>query len=127
VGGIGGGDINIGGGNVNIGVGVGGGYGWGGWVDHPILAGAALAWTTAAVMGTMYYALPPSCSPYAWGGYSYYGCGGAYYEPRYEGDTVVYVTIPDPSGGKAQPQSGAAPSPSGNPSSEPSSPTSPGV
>jgi hypothetical protein len=73
----------------------------------------------------MYYALPTGCSPYAWGGYSYYGCGGVYYEPRYEGDTVVYVTINDPSGGKATKQdSGVAPSPTGNPPSE-TSPTAP--
>jgi hypothetical protein len=94
---------------------VDGGWGWGGWVDYPFLAGAAFAFTTAAVMGSMYYGLPAGCPPYYYGGYSYYHCGGAYYEPRYEGDTVVYVTIPDPSGGKAAPPSGAsAPSPSGN-------------
>ena len=46
----------------------------------------------------MYYALPPACAPYGWGGYGYYHCGGVYYEPRYEGDTVVYVTVPDPLG-----------------------------
>jgi hypothetical protein len=23
-------------------------------------------------------------------------CGGAYYQPQYEGDTVVYVSVPDP-------------------------------
>ena len=28
--------------------------------------------------------------------YTYYNCGGAYYQPQYEGDTVVYVTVPDP-------------------------------
>jgi hypothetical protein len=75
--------------------------GWGGWVDYPFLAGAAVAWTTAAVIGSMYYALPPGCPPYAYGGYSYYHCGGMYYEPRYEGDTVVYVTVPNPSGAAA--------------------------
>ncbi|MET0294687.1 MAG: hypothetical protein ABW042_06675 [Phenylobacterium sp.] len=102
VGGVGG----IGGGNINIDV--DGGWGWGGWVDYPFLAGAAFAWTTAAVFGSMYYALPPGCPPYAWGGYSYYHCGGVYYEPRYEGDTVVYVTVADPSGGKGPTPSGAA-------------------
>jgi hypothetical protein len=85
----------------------------------------------------MYYALPSGCSPYAWHGYSYYGCGGHYYEPRYEGDTVVYVTIADPSGGKGTPQGGPTPggsaptsksprpsSPSGNAPAEPA-PTAP--
>jgi hypothetical protein len=57
----------------------------------------------------MYYALPPGCPSYGYGGYGYYHCGGVYYEPRYEGDTVVYVTVPDPSGGKAPAQDGAAP------------------
>ena len=28
--------------------------------------------------------------------YTYYNCGGAYYQPQYEGDTVVYVSVPDP-------------------------------
>jgi hypothetical protein len=68
-------------------------------------------------MGSMYYSLPPACSPYAWGGYGYYHCGGMYYEPRYEGDTVVYVTIPDPSGGKAPAQ--AAPSQPGPTGAQP--------
>jgi hypothetical protein len=65
----------------------------------------------------MYYGLPVGCAPYGYGGYSYYSCGGVYYEPRYEGDTVVYVTVPDPSGGKAPaPGGAAAPAPSGMPS-----------
>ena len=72
-------------------------WGWGGWDDHPIGAGIAFgtaaAVTSAAIYGSMYYALPYGCSPY-YG--SYYSCGGMYYEPRYEGDTVVYVTVPDP-------------------------------
>jgi hypothetical protein len=64
--------------------------------------------------------LPPGCPAYPYGGYSYYHCGGAYYEPRYEGDTVVYVTVPDPSQGGASAPSGEAaannmPMPSGAP------------
>src|SRR5262249_49962120 len=73
----------------------------GGWVDHPIAAGVAVgavAGITAAAIGSSYYALPPGCPPYPYGGYTYYSCGGAYYQPQYEGDTVVYVTVPDPSG-----------------------------
>lgn len=72
----------------------------GGWVDHPIAAGVAVgavAGMTAAAIGSSYYALPPGCPPYPYGGYTYYSCGGAYYQPQYEGDTVVYVTVPDPS------------------------------
>jgi hypothetical protein len=80
------------------------------------------------VMGAMYYSLPPACSPYAWGGYGYYHCGGMYYEPRYEGDTVVYVTVPDPSGGKAPAPAAPSGGPSGaappaNPTPRPPSPS----
>jgi hypothetical protein len=75
--------------------------GWGGWGDYPVGAGLAIgtaAAFTAAAIGSTYYALPTGCAPYPYGGYSYYSCGGAYYEPRYEGDTVVYVTVPQPGG-----------------------------
>lgn len=76
--------------------------GWGGWNDYPVGAGLAIgtaAAVTAAAWGSAYYHLPTGCAPYPYGGYSYYSCGGAYYEPRYEGDTVVYVTVPDPASG----------------------------
>jgi hypothetical protein len=79
--------------------------GWGGWNDYPVGAGLAIgavAGLTAAAIGSSYYALPHGCAPYPYGGYSYYSCGGAYYQPQYQGDTVVYVTVPDPgSGGSA--------------------------
>ena len=51
---------------------------------------------TAAAIGSAYYALPPGCSPYPYHTYTYYSCAGAYYQPQYEGDTIVYVTVPDP-------------------------------
>ena len=51
---------------------------------------------TAMAYGSAYYALPGGCSPYPYRSYNYYNCGGAYYQPQYEGDTVVYVTVPDP-------------------------------
>lgn len=68
------------------------------WDDHrhPVAAGVAFgtaAAVTSAVVGSMIYSLPPACSPYAG---SYYYCGGVYYEPRYEGDTVVYVVVDQP-------------------------------
>jgi hypothetical protein len=71
------------------------------WDDHyrPVggaLAVGAIAGATAAAIGSTMYALPPGCSPYPYGGYSYYHCGGVYYETRYEGDTVVYVTVAEP-------------------------------
>ena len=73
---------------------------WDGWGDYPIglgmAIGATAAWATAAAYGSAYYALPPGCAPYPYAAYTYYNCGGAYYQPQYEGDTVVYVTVPDP-------------------------------
>ena len=67
--------------------------------------------TSAAIYGSMYYALPYGCSAYY---NSYYSCGGMYYEPRYEGDTVVYVTVPDPA---APPPPAASPPPAAPPPS----------
>jgi hypothetical protein len=75
-------------------------HGWD-WDDHyhPVAAGVAFgtaAAVTSAAIGSMMYSLPPSCAPYPYGGYSYYSCGGVYYEPRYEGDKVVYVVVNNP-------------------------------
>lgn len=102
--------VNTGDVNFNRNTNIGGDFdGWGGWDDHAhhpiaggIAVGAAAAWTAAAI-GSAYYTLPPGCPPYYWSGYTYYSCGGAYYEPRYEGTSVVYVTVPDPSGGTQPP------------------------
>ena len=52
-----------------------------------IAVGAAIG------IGARMFALPYCCSPYY---VSYYYCGGVYYQPQYEGDTVVYVTVDDP-------------------------------
>jgi hypothetical protein len=89
------GNVNINNGNWNNGW----GDGWGGWVDHPIAAGVvtgAVVGAAAGAWGSTYYDLPVGCASYPYGGYGYYSCGGAYYQPQYEGDTVVYVTVPDP-------------------------------
>jgi hypothetical protein len=99
---------NINNGNINTGdinVDNGWGDGWGGYNDYPWGVGAGFvagAWTAAAI-GASYYSLPPGCPPYGWGGSSYYYCHGNYYQPQYEGDTVVYVTVPDPSNGQQAP------------------------
>ena len=72
---------------------------WNGWGDYPIGAGVAIgamAGMAAVAYGSAYYALPGGCSPYPYHAYTYYSCGGAYYQPQYEGDTVVYVSVPDP-------------------------------
>ena len=87
------------------------GWGWPGWGDHYPWGGFWAGAAIGAAYGSWYYSLPYGCSPYDWGGYGYYHCGGVFYEPRYEGDTIVYVTVPDPSGGKgpAPTAEGAAP------------------
>jgi hypothetical protein len=83
--------------NVNVDVDRGWDYG------HPVARGAAFgvaAATTAAIttaaIGSRAYALPPACAPYPYGGYSYYSCGGVYYQPQYQGDSVVYVVVNQP-------------------------------
>lgn len=64
---------------------------------HPVAAGAfigAVAVTTAAVVGSYYYALPPSgCTVVVTNGISYHRCGSAYYQQTWQGDTVVYVVV----------------------------------
>jgi hypothetical protein len=91
-------------------------WGWPGWGDnYPWGAGLVLGAAAAAIAyGSRYYALPPGCPAYGWGGYSYYYCDGVWYDPEYEGDTIVYVTVPDPRGGQApapSPQPEPAPAP----------------
>jgi hypothetical protein len=72
-------------------------YGYAGY--HPVAAGAAVATTaavaTAAVIGARAYALPPSCVAYTYAT-AYYNCGGAWYQPQYEGSSVVYVVVNQP-------------------------------
>jgi hypothetical protein len=62
------------------------------------VAGAAVAGAVvgAAVAGSRVYALPPSCALSPYGGINYYGCGGVWYRPAYEGDTVVYTVVARP-------------------------------
>ncbi|MCL6683128.1 hypothetical protein [Sphingomonas alba] len=79
--------------------------GWDGWIDHPIAAGIAIGAIAGyrAAVGTYWYALPPECPPYIWNDYYYYSCNGTFFEPIYEGETIVYVSVPDPSGGSQPP------------------------
>jgi hypothetical protein len=95
------GNINTGDRNTNINV--DNDNGWGDWSDRPyypvagaIAVGAIAGATAAAVYGSTYYALPSGCSPYPYGGYSYYHCGSVYYETRYVGDKVTYVVVERP-------------------------------
>jgi nucleoid-associated protein YgaU len=58
---------------------------------------AALAQQQAAVagaplpLGTVVSALPPGCVATPVGGVNYQYCGGNFYEPKYQGSTLVYV------------------------------------
>ena len=66
---------------------------------HPVARGVAFgaaAAVTAAAINSVVYSLPPACvvSPYS--GLTYYHCGSAWYEPRYEGTTVTYVVVNAP-------------------------------
>ena len=64
---------------------------------HPIARGiviGAVAATTAAVIGSSYYALPPSgCTVVIRNGLSYSRCGSVYYEQIWSGGDVVYVVV----------------------------------
>jgi hypothetical protein len=89
------GNINVGN-DINIDIDGGYGYGHGGYY-HPIATGVAIgavAVTTAAVMGSYYYALPPSgCTNVVRNGIPYYYCGSVYYQQTWSGNDVVYVVV----------------------------------
>jgi len=51
-----------------------------------------------AIVGSYAYALPYGCNSYYYGGFPYYGCGGAWYQPYYEGDDITYVVVDEPQG-----------------------------
>ena len=77
--------------NVNHYYGGGGRYGyWGGR--------AIVAWSSALIIGSMVAAasMPTTCTTFVHGGVSYRQCGSSYYQPFYEGDTVVYKVVSSP-------------------------------
>jgi len=91
---------NINTGDVNINVDNDYGYRWNDNY-HPVARGVAIgtaAAVSAAVVGSMIYSLPPSCVNRYYGGVTYYGCGSVWYQPQYQGDTVVYVVVQQPPG-----------------------------
>jgi hypothetical protein len=66
---------------------------------HPVARAAA--WTagaavTAAAIGSIAYALPPSCTTVIVGGMSYQQCGSTWYEPQFAGTSVSYVVVSPP-------------------------------
>ena len=96
---------NVNRGNVNVGndinIDIDGGYnhccGYGGGYYHPIARGAfigAVAVTTAAVVGSYYYALPATgCTTVIKNGITYSYCGTVYYQKIMSGNDVVYVVV----------------------------------
>ena len=46
--------------------------------------------------GTRAYSLPVGCATLPVAGITYYNCDGAYYQPQYQGTTVIYVVVPAP-------------------------------
>ena len=87
--------INTGDVNINRDIDVDVDNGWGGHY-HPVARGAAIAATTAVVMGAYYSSLPTGCATVIRGGVSYYSCGSYWYQPVYQGSTVQYVVVPAP-------------------------------
>jgi hypothetical protein len=71
-----------------------------GWFgEHPIAGMAAIgtaAAVTAAAIGSVVYAVPPSCVTSVVNGMTYQQCGGTWYEPQYVGTTVQYVVVNPP-------------------------------
>jgi len=71
--------------------GYGGGYGY--YRGAPILAfGAGMAIGSIIAASTM----PSSCTTIVTSGVSYRQCDGLYYQPFYQGDTVVYKSVASP-------------------------------
>jgi hypothetical protein len=75
----------------------------GGWGDgccyHPVATAAvasAAAMTTAAVVGSMVHALPPSCEAVSVGGFTYQRCGSTWYQPQFSGSSLTYIVVNPP-------------------------------
>lgn len=67
-------------------------YGWG---------AAAAGFVAGAAIGSMVYALPPSCPAYVYGGVTYNHCGGAWYAPQFQGTETTYIVVEAPPGAPA--------------------------
>jgi len=72
---------------------------WNDWDDHPFATAAAVTAgvaVTSAVIGSIAYSVPPSCTTVIANGVSYTQCGSTWYQPRYSGTTVQYVVVNSP-------------------------------
>ncbi|TWI04963.1 hypothetical protein IP90_01105 [Luteimonas cucumeris] len=92
-------DTNI---NRNVNVDVHGDYHddhWNDWDDHPFATAAAVTAgvaVTSAVIGSIVYSVPPSCSTVIVNGISYSQCGNTWYQPQYVGSNVQYIVVNPP-------------------------------
>lgn len=85
--------------NTNINVDVDNGWNNNGWHHHPVATGVVIGATaavTSAVVGSMIYSLPPSCTTVVYAGGSYSQCGSVWYRPQYSGTSVTYVVVNPP-------------------------------
>jgi hypothetical protein len=81
--------------NINVDVDAHGGY-HGGYYGRPYHPVAAMA-TTALVVGAMVSVLPSTgCTTVMVGGIGYRQCGATWYQPQYQGTTVVYQVVNAP-------------------------------
>ena len=67
-------------------------YGAGYYGAAPYYAPGVAVAATAAYLT----ALPAGCTTAVYSGATYYGCGGTYYRPQYDGPNIVYVVTPPP-------------------------------
>jgi len=51
---------------------------------------------TAAVVGSLVYSLPPSCTSVVVNGFAYQQCGSTWYQPQFAGTTTTYVVVNPP-------------------------------
>jgi hypothetical protein len=67
----------------------------GGCCYHPVATVAAVA-VTAAVVGSIVYSLPPSCTVIMANGIAYQQCGSVWYQPQFVGTSTTYVVVNQP-------------------------------
>ncbi len=67
----------------------------GGCCYHPVATVAAVA-VTAAVVGSIVYTLPPSCTVIMANGIAYQQCGNVWYQPQFVGTSTTYVVVNQP-------------------------------
>jgi hypothetical protein len=79
--------------NVNVDVDNHSAYG-SGWNTAAAVAGTAIV--TAAAIGSVQHAIPPSCVPVVRYGVNYQQCGNTWYQPQYAGTSVTYVVVAAP-------------------------------